>query len=574
MSTLKIMRTSKIWINVTASEMWNRPPVGILRVEQALTEGLSRILGDRLGKCIWHDGKFVDQMAYRGYVENTRNLTPPSVAPKDVSKEKPSDFAANNFDVVQTLLNLLSRKLKKNVITLSHELTVGDSTLPPEAASVFLNQPKPCLQRGDVLISVGLDWDYPYTWQFHDFKVKHGIHVIACCYDLIPVLFPQYCAQDVAKWFSEYLIRLSWGASAVLCISKQTQSDYLELCNQLGLPEPRTEVITLGDNVPTDIGEVGKEISLLGAVPFILFVSSIERRKNHDVLYKAYHLLAKQGHADKLPKLVFVGMHGWGVADLMKDIELDPLTKGMITQLNHVNDAELNYLYKKATFCAYPSLYEGWGLPIGEALAMGKLVIASDKGSIPEVGGELVHYVDAWNPSEWANTILDYVLHPDKIKQRELEVSKKYTVRKWTDTSKAVADIAIELASKTTKQWSYSGYEMQTQCGQKSGGKIRSNSLAGFLCHGPYTPLKKGSYTVDFIFTRILKTDSIVMFQVASSQGNLIHASDTVNAMDFDRNSHACHFELMQDTFDVEFRVFCGNTCELELEKVSIVQNK
>ena len=95
--------------------------------------------------------------------------------------------------------------------------------------------------------------------------------------------------------------------------------------------------------------------------PFILFVSTIERRKNHEVLYRAYHLLARQGTIESLPKLVFVGMPGWGVGDLLKEIELDPLTRGMIIQLHHVSDGELSYLYKKALFCVFPSLYEGVG---------------------------------------------------------------------------------------------------------------------------------------------------------------------------------------------------------------------
>ena len=70
-------------------------------------------------------------------------------------------------------------------------------------------------------------------------------------------------------------------------------------------------------------------------------------------------------------------MPGWGVGDLLKDIELDPLTKGMIVQLNHVNDAELLRLYESSMFCVFPSLYEGWGLPVGEALSLGKAVLCS-----------------------------------------------------------------------------------------------------------------------------------------------------------------------------------------------------
>lgn len=100
--------------------------------------------------------------------------------------------------------------------------------------------------------------------------------------------------------------------------------------------------------------------------------------------------------------MVFVGMEGWGVGELLKDIELDPLTRGLIVRLNRVSDAELRVLYEAARFCVFPSMYEGWGLPVGEALSMGKVVICSNRGSLPEVG-EVVRYVDPRNPQAWAD---------------------------------------------------------------------------------------------------------------------------------------------------------------------------
>jgi glycosyltransferase involved in cell wall biosynthesis len=67
-----------------------------------------------------------------------------------------------------------------------------------------------------------------------------------------------------------------------------------------------------------------------------------------------------------------------GCGDLMKDIELDPLTRGLIIQLNHVIDGELSYLYKGALFCVFPRCMKV-GATVGEALAMGKAVIASER---------------------------------------------------------------------------------------------------------------------------------------------------------------------------------------------------
>ena len=84
-----------------------------------------------------------------------------------------------------------------------------------------------------------------------------------------------------------------------------------------------------------------------------------------------------------------------------------PVHQRSYRALGHANDAELRALYENCEFFVYPSLYEGWGLPVAEALAFGKFVLASDRGSIPEVGGDLVEYIDPWNASAWAEAISD-----------------------------------------------------------------------------------------------------------------------------------------------------------------------
>jgi len=176
-----------------------------------------------------------------------------------------------------------------------------------------------------------------------------------------------------------------------------------------------------------------------------MFVSTIERRKNHVALYQAYHLLCAQGHRDDLPTLVFVGMPGWGVEDLLSDIRLDPLTQGKIKLLDHVSDADLQLLYNSAEFCLFPSFYEGWGLPVAEALSHGKLVLSSDQGSLPEVGGDLVTYIDPWSARDWANKILQFSLDQDLRREHEARVRDEYTPRSWEQGVKVICEAVKEL---------------------------------------------------------------------------------------------------------------------------------
>ena len=365
-----------VWMNMTSSANWSRPPVGIIRVEQVFWNELKKLYpSSQFKACYWKDGAF-------------RKLVQPI----------PQHFHGYS--------------------------QAGDA--------IF--------RSGDVLISVGLDWDYPYYQKFYELR-KKGVHIVTFCHDLIPVIYPQYTHRYVADKFASYLMEIADASSLILCNSKQTEHDLRTFLDGAGARIPQTMVVSFGDNIPEGSEAVSDQVEKLLQERYILYVSSIERRKNHEVLYRAYHRLCHDTEKhDQLPKLVFVGMPGWGVDELMNDINLDPLTHDLLVILNHVNDAELNRLYEQALFCVYPSLYEGWGLPIGEALSLGKVVLASDRGSIPEVGGDLALYLDPWNPAAWAEEIWRLSNDPAAIKKLEDQIHTSYQPRKWTQTAKSIQE--------------------------------------------------------------------------------------------------------------------------------------
>lgn len=484
MNLQKQTREPIVWMNVTTSANWNRPPVGIVRVEEALCNELEKLLGStKFKRCVWQDGDFIESIPKSNLIDEKVGKVVDIIFPKTPSFDIPRKFLARAFEAFQ---------MKRRPKDTESELDSFEINVPLNTNSPL--RPAP----GDVLISVGLDWDQPYTSEFFNLSKKRGIKIVSCCYDLIPVLFPQYCVGDVATRFKEYFNMLTWGSAAVLCISERTRRDYLALCTDIGAPKRLTSIIPLGDNVPADVGHVSEQIQTLIAEPFILFVSTIERRKNHEVLYRAYHLLCDSGHRHLLPKMVFVGMPGWGVGDLLKDIELDPKTEELIIQLNHVNDAELSKLYKHALFCVYPSLYEGWGLPVGEALAVGKAVLASNQGSLPEVGGDLVRYLEPWSARPWADAILELITTPAAIKKMEKRVVENYNVRTWEDAAKAVESLLNQVINdgQVSEKILYPGYDFSTQVGIPIGANIQSTGQHGYLMFGPYRSLQIGKYKV------------------------------------------------------------------------------
>jgi glycosyltransferase involved in cell wall biosynthesis len=550
---------TRVWINVTTSVNWNRPAVGIVRVERALVEHLQKLFGtDRCKLCVWRDDRFVEWLP-----ESTEISPRVTQAVDTIVPQGPS------FDIVRPFVLRAFDRFSRNGRSdgkRAHEFRVD---LPLSGVAPL--HPAP----GDFLVSVGLDWDHPYTRQFYKLRKKQGLRIITCCYDLIPVLFPQYCVGEVAKSFTEYFLDLSWGSEAVLCISEQTRRDYAQLCKELGAPLRRTVVIPLGDNLPSGNAEIGQHVRSVTAAPFILFVSTIERRKNHEVLYRAYHILARRGQSKALPRIIFVGMPGWGVGELLKDIELDPLTKDMIVQLNHVSDSELEYLYRHALFCVFPSLYEGWGLPVGEALAMGKAVIASGEASLPEVGGELVHYLPAWNPYAWADTIQEYVENPQLIRDSEQRVRAHYTPRDWSDTARTVQELIFDL-SGTGNETSFEllpGYDLSTLCGMHVGPSIRTTGSAGLLLFGPHRALRKGGYRVHMQGHLIKGHRGAMTVQVASSSGNFVHFSKSYSLSRDDTRSEFAidlSFSLDQDVRDFEIKTIISESSAIQFDRITV----
>ena len=138
-----------------------------------------------------------------------------------------------------------------------------------------------------------------------------------------------------------------------------------------------------------------------GAVPaglpedFVLAVGTIEPRKNYPILLEAHRRLADR------PPLVVVGQRGWGSADIVRGLEQDP----KVVLLGHTDDATLRALYRRARLLVFPSLYEGFGLPLLEAMAEGLPAVVSSAGALSEVAGGAALLVRPDDPAAIADAM-------------------------------------------------------------------------------------------------------------------------------------------------------------------------
>lgn len=392
-----------IWINVTTSSLWDGEPVGIVRTEVEITSRLCKHYEDRVGLCRFVNGAF-EQVDRRLY-------------------------------------------LKDGI----EQIGVGDQRKALNSGSL------PALRifsPGDVFITLGHDWDYNFSQYLFVLRKYQKVEVVTFCYDTIPVLYPQWCASGVPVKWKDYLLDLGEGSTCTMCISECTRRDFARVLNRVGGRIPRTERIRLGaeGSGKYTIGEIREQVKKCLESPFILYVSTVERRKNHEVIARAYHRILTGNPDRKLPKIVFAGMRGWGVDDAIRDMQLDPLVKDLIVFVGRVNDSELKALYAHSQFVVFPSLYEGWGLGVAEALKSGKFVLSSDAGSLREVGGSLAWYANPWDVSDWAAKIDQIVTHPETLAELEQKVRANYVPYSWNDAATDVISVIESLRSSLKEE--------------------------------------------------------------------------------------------------------------------------
>ncbi len=220
----------------------------------------------------------------------------------------------------------------------------------------------------------------------------NGFRSVITIHDLAFLLYPHFLTKESARYYGQ-IDQAVQRADHIIAVSESTKRD---ICRLLGVSEAKITVIYEAAHPgfrPID-REVAKEHvrSRFGlSYDFILFVSTIEPRKNVAGLLRAYRRLRDDY---KLPYgLVLAGARGW-LADEVYALVDDLNLSGYCRFLGPVSNDDLVYLYNAAACLAHPAFYEGFGLPPLEALACGTPVVVSDVASLPEVVGDAALIVD------------------------------------------------------------------------------------------------------------------------------------------------------------------------------------
>ena len=298
---------------------------------------------------------------------------------------------------------------------------------------------------GDLLLIAGTSWqDCPPADVLQSLRQEQQLQIAHLIYDITPLRHPHLCDPGLTRAVANWLPTALANSDLVLTISDHSRRDLLEYGFRQGLPLPPIEKLRLGDEPGDEDGEQAPQELLARAPgPFVLYVSTLGLNKNQGLLLQVWRRLIDR-HGGGVPTLVLAGQSGWRAELLLREMRADAALSRHVVHLARTNDRQLRWLYRRCLFTLFPSHYEGWGLPVAEALALGKCCIASDAASLPEVGGDLVDYHDPLDGPTCQRLVESALLESGWLAEREDRIRREYHTTSWRDCARQLVAIFHE----------------------------------------------------------------------------------------------------------------------------------
>jgi len=253
---------------------------------------------------------------------------------------------------------------------------------------------------------------------------------IAVVHDLAYKFFEDAYSESESKRQNKVLANVVKTAKKIICVSESTKKDLLDFYPNT---ENKIEVIYLGyDPDKFHVIDTPKDVLKLGC-PYILYSGRLEERKNTLRLVQAFYKLKKE---NSIPhKLVLAGAPGHNYDQIFNAIRKEPNLMNDIVMPGHVSHDSLPDLIAQADIFVYPSLYEGFGLSLLEAMACGAAIVTAKSSSLPEVAGDAAVYINPLDVSDIAEGINYLIEHPETKKHYQHLAIERAKIFSWEKTA-------------------------------------------------------------------------------------------------------------------------------------------
>lgn len=294
---------------------------------------------------------------------------------------------------------------------------------------------------GDVIFTAGTGSGEVTHKKLLNTKEVNGYKYCAVIYDYTTILLPQVHQLATIEYYDPFLEFTSKMSDLILYGGETAQKDGIAHQIENGYPQPASHAIKFGSDISKKKGERDPEkeqeiLENLGITgPFIMMVGTMEVRKNHETIYRAY--LRMMEEYEDLPQLVFAGHPGWKTGDFLETLRRDERVEEKILQLSPT-DEELDVLYQNCEFTVLASLYEGWSLTLPESFWYGKFCLCCDTPALKETAGDLTEYVHGWDEKAWAERIYYYHTHPEELAKREKRIAEEWHPISWAECAQQV----------------------------------------------------------------------------------------------------------------------------------------
>ena len=259
---------------------------------------------------------------------------------------------------------------------------------------------------------------------------------VVTVHDLVFLRYPEMAIPSSLRHYRPRIKYYLNRSDLIIAVSNATASD---IVSYLNINENKIEVVhqgtvTISKSSPEEINLMRSKFGIEG--DYILFVGCIEPRKNLVRLFKAFEISGLSSHF----QLILAGLKGWHTDELFQ-LRRSLKCSDKIKWLNYVSDSELASLYSAASFFVYPSIYEGFGLPILEAMSAGCPVLTSSVSSMPEVAGDAALYVDPGNVESIAEG-LQQLANDTALRTKLSEMGyKRVEMFKWENTADKMIEV-------------------------------------------------------------------------------------------------------------------------------------